>query len=89
MTTQSIGLGDKEVVNDFIVSQKTLSSAYNTFAGECVNEQLRNEFLNILKEEHCIQAELFNEANSRGWYTTKQAPATEISQVRTKYTAGG
>ena len=86
MTMQ--GFGDKETVNDFISSQKMISSSYNTFAGECVNEKLRNDFLNILKDEHCIQAELFNEANSRGWYQTKQAPTTEINQVRTKYSTG-
>ena len=52
-------LGEKEILNDFIISQKLISSSYNTFAGECVNEQLRNAFLNILDDEHAIQANIF------------------------------
>ena len=86
MNTQAFG--DKETLNDFIASQKMISSAYNTFAGECVCEGLRSDFLNILKDEHGIQAELFNEANCRGWYAVKQAPAAEINQVKTKFVSG-
>ncbi len=78
-------LGDKEFINDLISSQKFATSNYNTFAGECVCEQLRTDFLNILKDEHSIQAELFNEANSRGWYPVKQAPINEVTQVRQKF----
>lgn len=88
MNVTSGTLGDKEIVNDFISSQKFVTGNYNTFAGECVNEQLRNDFLNILKEEHCIQAELWTDANTRGWYPTKPAPANEISMVLQKYTTG-
>ena len=84
MITNSV-MGDKETVNDFIASQKLVTSSYNTFASECVNEQLRNEFLSILKDEHCIHAELFNDANSRGWYPVKQAPASDITQARQKF----
>ena len=85
MTNTQSMLGDKEIVNDLIAGQKHTTSSYNTFAGECVNEHLRNDFLNILKEEHCIQSELFNDANSRGWYAVKQAPSAEITQARQKF----
>lgn len=88
MNTMSKTMGDKETVNDFIASQKQIASSYNTFAGECVNEQLRTDFLNILDDEHRIQADLFNQANSRGWYQVKQADAAQISQVRQKFSAG-
>ncbi len=88
MMTNTQTLGDKETVNDFIAGQKMITSAYNTFAGECANECLRNDFLNILKDEHCIQAELFTEASSRGWYQTKAAPTAEVNQVKTKFTTG-
>ncbi len=78
-------MNDQETVNDFIASQKLVSSNYNMFAGECVNQQLRDEFLSILKDEHCIQSELFNTANSRGWYPVKQAPTNEIQMVKDKF----
>ncbi len=78
-------MGDKETVNDCIASQKQIAASYNTFAGECVSEQLRTDFLSILKDEHCIQAELFNDANSRGWYAVKQAPANDVTMARDKF----
>lgn len=88
MNTAMNQMGDKETVNDFIASQKQIAASYNTFAGECVNEQLRSEFLCILDDEHQIQADLFNQANSRGWYQVKQADTMEINQARQKYPAG-
>jgi hypothetical protein len=78
-------MGDKEAVNDCIASQKHAAASYNTFAFECVNEQLRNEFITLIKDEHCIGAELFNDANSRGWYAVKQAPSNEVTMVRDKF----
>jgi spore coat protein CotF len=78
-------LGDQETLNDMLSSEKFVTSNLNTFAGECVNDQLRNDFLNILRESHAIQAELFNTANSKGWYPVKQAQASDIEQIRQRY----
>jgi len=78
-------MGDKEILKDLLTSQKFEAGNYNTFAGECVCTQLRDDFLNILKDEHMIQSDLFNEANSRGWYPVKQAPVNEIAQARQKF----
>ena len=78
-------MGDREILTDCLSSQKLGTASYNTFAGECANEQLRNEFLSILKEEHCIQSELFSDMNSRGWYPVKQAPGNEITAARDKF----
>jgi len=88
MTQSQPIMGDKDAVTDGIASQKHATSTYNTFASECVSEPLRNDFLSILKDEHCIQSELFNDANSRGWYPVKQAPGNEITMVRDKFKSG-
>ena len=45
-------MGTKEILEDALMSQKHITEGYNTFAGECVNEQLRHAFLNILDDEH-------------------------------------
>ena len=52
-------LAEKEILSDFLLSQKLISASYNTYAGECSNPQLRSTFLNILNEEHDIQANIF------------------------------
>ena len=81
-------LGDKEIFKDFLSSQKQIAASYNTFAGECVNPQLRNAFLNILDEEHRIQADLFCDMTAKGWYQPEQADRQKIDQTRQKLSQG-
>ena len=81
-------LGDKEILNDFLASQKQIASSYNTFAGECVNPQLRSTFLNILDEEHRIQADLFSDMTARGWYQVEPADRQKVAQTRQKLGQG-
>ena len=81
-------MGDKEILNDFLASQKQIAASYNTFAGECVNPQLRSTFLNILDEEHCIQADLFGDMTAKGWYQVEQADRQKIDQTRQKLSQG-
>ena len=81
-------LGDKEILNDFVAGQKQITASYNTFAGECVNPQLRSTFLNILDEEHRIQADLFDDMTAKGWYQVEQADRQKIDQTRQKLSQG-
>ena len=79
---------EKEVLGDCLSSQKQITAAYNTFAGECVDPRLRNAFLNILDEEHRIQADLFDDMTATGWYQTEPADGTKVAQARQKLTQG-
>ena len=75
---------EKEMLNDLIASQKQITASYNTFAGECVNPNLRNAFLNILGEEHQIQADIFSDMQANGWYQPEQAEQQKIRQTHQK-----
>ncbi len=75
---------EKELLNDLIASQKQITASYNTFAGECVNANLRNAFLNILGEEHQIQADIFSDMQANGWYQPEQAEQQKIQQTQQK-----
>lgn len=77
-------MNDRQRLYDSIASQKFITSNYNTFASECVNQNLREDFLNILGEEHRIQAELFSEAQTRGWYQVSPSQPQQITQARQK-----
>ncbi len=78
---------EKEILQDCLSSQKYTTTNYNTFAGECVCEQLRSAFLNILDDEHRIQADIFNDMSSKGWYATQPADQQMLAQVKQKYSA--
>ena len=79
---------DKERLADCLSSEKFLSSGYNTYTNECACPQLRSTMMNLLTDTHTVQADLFNEMNSRGWYPTKQAQQADIDQLKQKMTSG-
>ena len=78
-------MSEKEILQDGLISQKHITDSYNTFAGECVNEQLRSTFLNILGDEHKIQADMFCDLQSNGWYQVEDAPVQKVEQARQKF----
>jgi len=80
-------IGEKEILQDGLISQKHVTESYNTFAGECVNEQLRSTFLRILDEEHAIQANMFCTLQSNGWYQVEPAQQQKVDQARQKFSA--
>jgi spore coat protein CotF len=80
-------LSEKQILQDSLMSQKHLTDSYNTFAGECVSEQLRNAMLTILDEEHKIQADIFSCMQSHGWYNVEQAQQQKIMEARQKFTS--
>lgn len=80
-------LTEKELLQDSLIGQKHITASYNTFAGECVCPQLRGTMLNILEEEHNIQAELFSCLQANGWYQPAPAEQQKIQQARQKFAA--
>lgn len=76
---------EKDILQDCLSSEKYTTTNYNIWAGECVCEQLRSAFLNILDDEHRIQADIFNEMSSKGWYQVQPADQQQIQQVKQKY----
>lgn len=78
-------LDEKNILQDSLISQKLITDSYNTYAGECVNQQLRTAMLNILDDEHKIQADIFNCLQSHGWYQVEPAQQQKIVQAKQKF----
>ena len=78
-------MNDQERITDLILSEKKMSSNYDTFASECVNVQLRDEFLKIFNQGHKTQTDLFKMAQSKGWYQVEQAPASKVDTAYQKF----
>lgn len=79
-------MNDQERITDLILTEKKMSANYDTFASECVNVQLRDEFLKLLNQGHQTQTKLFQTAQQKGWYQVEQAPQQKISQAEQKFT---
>ena len=85
-TTQAQAvLCDQDIMDDMLTAEKGLTGLFNTFGNECVHQTLRNDMLNILRENHMIQADLFTEMQKRGWYSPQMADQQMINQTRTKF----
>ena len=85
MTTQTYNLSEKDILEDSLISQKQLTESYNTFSGECVNPQLRGAMMNILMDEHNIQADIFSCMQQKGYYQLENADAQQIMKVKKKF----
>lgn len=81
-------MNDQERITDLILTEKKMTSNYDTFASECVNTNLRNDFMRIFNEGHMIQTDLFQKAQAKGWYKVEPAPASKIQQAATKFQNG-
>lgn len=80
-------MNDQERITDLLLTEKKMSANYGIFASECVNTQLRDAFVNMIRGGHNTQTELFHAAQSRGWYKTTPADAAQVSQAYQKYSA--
>ncbi len=78
-------MNDQERMTDFLCSEKKMSANYDTFASECVNVALRDEFLKIFQKSHLTQTDLFQMAQNKGWYQVEQAPESKVSQAYTRF----
>ena len=81
----SIAMQDKEMLEDFLTSQKQITGLYNTYANECATTAIRDEMMNILHDEHDIQADIFMEMQKRGWYPTPMAEEQKIQSTKQKF----
>ena len=59
---------DKEIMTVVLTSQKHITGTFSLFANECKNQELLNDMMCILNEEHTIQHNVFTEMEKRGWY---------------------
>lgn len=78
-------MNDQERITDFLCSEKKMSANYDTFASECVNVPLRDDFLSIFTRNHKTQTDLFQLARTKGWYQVEQAPQDKVSQAYTRF----
>ncbi len=78
-------MNDQEYVTDLILAEKKMSGNYDIFASECVNIPLRDDFMSIFAQGHKTQTDLFQLAQSKGWYQVEQAPAAKVSTAYQKF----
>lgn len=78
---QISSFGDQQIAGDVLTSQKYTTELYNKFALEAKKQELRNDFLKILNQEHEIQVEMFELMEEKGWYPIEMAEDKKIEDA--------
>ncbi len=75
-------MNDKEFTHDLLISEKQVVSSYSTGITEssCIN--LRNTLVTNFKSAQYLQYKVFDSMKTKGWYPTKDAPSSEVAQLK-------
>ncbi len=76
---------EKEILADALSAVKTATNHYNTFANECVHDDVRKTMLQCLEQEHDIQQDVFNMMHDKGFYPTPSAEEKKITEAKQKF----
>lgn len=76
---------DKEVLGDALTAEKTATNNYNTYANECVHENVRQAILHCLEQEHAIQQDVFEVMHAKGYYPTPAAEEKKVAEAKQKF----
>lgn len=77
-------MNDKDMLHDLLSSEKHVISSYSTGITESSCENLRNTLVNNFKSTQDVQYKIFDAMRQKGWYPTKDAEATEVTQLKDK-----
>ena len=76
---------EKEILGDALTAEKTATNNYNTFANECVHDNVRQEILHCLEQEHEIQQDVFRMMHDKGYYPTPAAQEQKVQEAKQKF----
>lgn len=77
-------LDDQMCIEDVLSSQKFLSSNYNTAVQEAANPKLRQDLMEIQRQEQDAAQKVFSYMNQKGWYKVSPADPKMIDNARMK-----
>ena len=73
---------EKDIMQDLLTTEKQDISSYSTGITESSCMNLRNTLVNNFKSAQDIQFRVFDTMKQKGWYATKDAPDTEVNQLK-------
>lgn len=76
---------EKELMNDLLMSEKQVSSAYTVGITECSCSNLRSILTQCEQNVLTNQEVIFQSMNQRGWYQAKKAPSQDVQNTKDKF----
>ena len=84
---QNNTFAEKEQITDLLSAEKFLAGNYNSFLLESATPEMVRCFSTLLNDTHNMQQNLFQEMQTRGWYSVTKAEDTKINQAKQKFSA--
>lgn len=75
-------MNEKELMHDLLATEKATISAYSTGITESSCPNLRNTLVNNFKSAQDVQYKVFDAMRQKGWYPVKDAPQTEVTELK-------
>lgn len=75
----------QKLLEDVMLSQLKIAKIYNDCCLCCVDENLRTDLLNILRDNYEIYNQQFDEAKKRGWVSERPVNEDAIETVKAKF----
>ena len=76
---------DQVIMENILVSVKNACDLFLHGTIESSTENVLGSFKQALNDSLCIQNEVYSKMSQKGWYTTTQADANQINQVKPKF----
>jgi len=78
-------MDDRNIMENLLLTTKGVCDLYLHGSIESGNKNVHNAFSSALNDSLCMQDKVYQKMSEKGWYTAKQAPPSDISQVRQKF----
>ncbi|MBU5594032.1 spore coat protein [Amphibacillus sp. MSJ-3] len=79
-------LNDRDIINDFLATEKYMTDGYSTALNEASNHTFYENLLQIFTETQNQQRHLYNLMFKNGWYSLEKADQQQIDQAVQQFT---
>lgn len=80
-------MDDKCIMENLLLTTKGVCDLYMHGTVESSTANVHQTFSAALNDAICMQDNIYKQMESRGWYTSEQAPQQKLTQLRQKYSA--
>lgn len=81
----TIQLSEKDILNDLLIQEKHMSSAYSTYVTEASCPNLRSLLTQNLTDIFNEQYQVFDTMRQKGMYQTKDAQTQDVQQAKQQF----
>lgn len=74
-------INESDILKDILLSQKFMTQSYNNFINEFSTANVKDEFFNILSDEHSMRIDILKEMENRKIFTASVADQDSIKSI--------